>query len=276
MLRRSRVGTTPDLTRISAGVSRPGIDPRTWVSFGYTLAESSIDKDHGHYVEVKLLPSELELTCRVPSEYAGKQFGSHEGLLHQHDEVVVLIPDGDPNHGGILVSRLWSNNDPPPDLVANNPKDIVRVLETDINYRLTLQGQGQWLVEGADDFHHHTTKKATYEADDTVTLKTPKVRLGEEGATEKLVLGSTYRQAENTMNTQLASALATLMGLVTTAGASLTLAGPLTLLPPAGVAIAAAGAALTSAAAVITQMQTAIQTFDGSATQYLSDVSNTK
>jgi hypothetical protein len=268
MLRRSRVGTTPDLTRISAGVSRPGIDPRTWVSFGYTLAESSIDKDHGHYVEVKLLPSELELTCRVPSEYAGKQFGSHEGLLHQHDEVVVLIPDGDPNHGGILVSRLWSNNDPPPDLVANNPKDIVRVLETDINWRLTLQGSGKAVVTSTE------------------------IHLGEEDSTEKLVLGSTYRDKQKTLDDSLKSqfgnlstALSQLNTAFSTYQSTATYAG--LLLPPAALLMkaattafcTAAGTAVSAAQTAVDGLKSAVSDFEaagGSNQDYLSNVATVR
>lgn len=259
MLRRSRVGTTPDMTRISAAVQRAGIDPRIWCSVAYTLSESSVDAKHGHFVDVKLLPSDLQLTCRVPQNYAGKQFGNHDGLLHQHDDIIVLIPDGDPSHGAIVIARLWGEEDVPPDFVVANQKDTVRVQEKDTHWWLTLQGAG----------------KATVESE-TFTAKTEKVRLGAEDASEQVVLGTQYRSSENTMNVQVAAAFGVLQGLLTTAGASLTAAGPAVLLPPAGAAISAAGAALTAAASIATQIQTAITTFDGSATQYLSTVSKTK
>jgi len=142
MLRRSRISGTPDLTRISAGVQRPGIDPRINCSLAYALGESTIDPKHGHYVEVKLIPSELELTCRVTQDYAGKGFGNHDGLIHAGDELFVIIPEGDPALGPFVVKRAWSELYAPPALVANNPKDIVRVLETDINWRGKLQGKG--------------------------------------------------------------------------------------------------------------------------------------
>ncbi len=140
MLRKSRVGTIPDLTRLSAGVSRPGIDPRINVSRAEALKDSTIDKEHGHYVDVQLLPSGLELTCRVPQEYAGKDFGNHEGIIHEGDELYIAIPEGDPTLGPIVIARVWSEQYPPPELVEKNPKDIVRVFEKDISFRALLQG----------------------------------------------------------------------------------------------------------------------------------------
>jgi hypothetical protein len=120
------------------GVARPGIDPRINCSRGEALKDSTIDKEHGHYVDVQLLPSGMEVTCRVPSSYAGKDFGSHEGIIKEGDEVYVLIPEGDPTLGPIIVARVWSEKYLPPKLVQDNPKDIVRVLEKDISYRMEV------------------------------------------------------------------------------------------------------------------------------------------
>ena len=150
MLRRSRVGTIPDLTRLSAGVSRPGIDPRINGSRAEALADSTIDKEHGHFVDVQLLPSGLELTCRVPQEYAGKDFGSHEGMIHEGDELYVLIPEGDPALGPIVIARVWSEKYPPPELVEKNPKDFVRVQEKDTNMRYKLEGKALIEIEIGD------------------------------------------------------------------------------------------------------------------------------
>ena len=147
MLRRTRVATSPDLTRISAGVQRPGIDLRINNSLAFALEESTIDKEHGHYVDVKLIPSELELTCRVPEEYAGKDFGTHEGTIHKGDELYVSIPEGDPALGPFVLARVWSKMYPPPKLVQDHPTDIVRVVEKDKAYRLLLQGE-KGLIDG--------------------------------------------------------------------------------------------------------------------------------
>jgi hypothetical protein len=141
-LRRTRVGTTPDMVRISSAVQRPGIDPRVWCSLGYARAESVLDAKHGDFVDVTLLPSELEVTCRIPQGYAGKDFGSNKGRIHKDDEVVVLFPDGDPATGGVIVARLWSASDVPPQLAIDNPKDVVEVVEKDTNLRGKVSGSG--------------------------------------------------------------------------------------------------------------------------------------
>mgnify|MGYP001575280540 CR=1 FL=1 len=141
-MRRARVGSTIDMSRLSAAVSRPGIDPRIWCSIAYAAGESKIDAKHGDFLDVVLLPCEQRCTVRVPQAYAGKDFGSNEGRIHKDDEVIVLFPDGDPAAGGIVVARLWSAADPPPDLAFQNEKDIVKVLEKDISWRVKLQGSG--------------------------------------------------------------------------------------------------------------------------------------
>lgn len=247
------------MNRISQGVSRPGIDPRVWASMAFAIDEEFVDAEHGSFIDVRLLPNGEEITCYVPQGYVGKDFGEHDQLIHKDDKLLVVVTNGDPNEGGTVVIRYQNNVDKPPQLVVDHPADFVRVQETDTSYWLKLQGSGKWQTEA-----------------ETTTFKTEKVRLGDESATEQVILGSTYRQKETTLHTNLITQLGVLAGLVTTAGASLTTAGPLTLLPPAGIAIAAAGAALTSAVASITSMAAEIGTFEASTAQYLSNVSKTK
>lgn len=277
MLRRSRVGSTPDTARLSAAVSRPGIDPRVWCSLAVATGESFVDADHGVFVEVKLLPSGEEYNCRVSSEYAGVGFGFYS-KIHKDDELVVLIPMGDPAEGCLVVARLWSASDTPPsELSDTGENEVVLVVEKDKTLRLITSGEGKVFIK----------------SEDTVTLECDKVRLGEEEADEKLIIGSTYRDKQKTLDnglisdlTAAAAQLTSASTALTTAGAALTAAGPLVLLPPAGVSISAAGAAVTTAAAAvggaasqITSAVAKIQTFetDGAANQdYLSNVSNTK
>jgi hypothetical protein len=155
---RTRVGSTPDMLRISNGVSRPGIDPRIWCSYGYVLADSQLDTKHGDFVEVALLPSELEITCRVPQAYAGDGFGSNDGRLKADDEVLVVIPDGDPAHGGTIVGRYWNGAISLPDLVKNNPNDWVRVLATDTNHWIQFQGNATQRFQFGDNVLWKFTK----------------------------------------------------------------------------------------------------------------------
>lgn len=290
MLRRTRVGTTPDLARLSQGMQRPGIDPRVWASIAIALDEEFFDEKHGCFVEVRLLPNGEELTCYVPQAYTGGDFGEHQQTIHKDDQLFIAVPNGDPAEGGVVLTRFHSLVDKPPQLAKENPDDYVRVQETDTSWRLKLQGNGQWLFEGADDVLHKTTKKYTIEAE-TVTAKTEKVRLGAEGASQQLIFGTKHRAQQKTMHqglmTDLAAAAAQLVAAnvaINVAASSLTTAGPLTLLPPAGVAITAAGTGLQTAATAIsgtaTQLLNAVAKIaafeaSGPPDDYLSNVSKT-
>jgi hypothetical protein len=236
--------------RIANAVSRPGIDPRIWCSLAFALDESMLDKDHGDFVDVALLPTELEVTVRVPQSYAGKAFGVNEGRIHKDDELVVLFPDGDPASGGIVVARLWSASDLPPQDAIDNPKDFIRVMEDGLSWLVKLQG---------------SDGKASLEADN--------VRLGRD-AQQALLLGNEYRTADTTKHTADQAALVNM----TAAAASLLAAAPFLLIPISGPVLAsplilAAGTSLSAAAA---QLTAAITQFETSSDNYLSAVSKTK
>ena len=271
-MKRSRVSSIIDMSRLSAAVSRPGIDPRIWCSLAFALGESHLDEKHGDFVDVQILPSELEVTVRVPQSYAGNAFGVNEGRIHKDDELIVLFPDGDPAVGGVVVARLWSQSDPPAKDAIDNPKDCSRTLEKDLSERLRLSGTGQWIANGEDEFHHTTTKTATYEAE-TFVAKTGKVRLGSSGASEQLVKGNTYQSAEQQFLTQLTAAFSAM----TPAGAMMASAGAIMVIPIvgaiiAGPMVAAAGAAITTACGTALA---GIAAFTGPYSTYLSTVSKT-
>jgi hypothetical protein len=71
------------------------------------------DPRNGIFVDVALAPFGDEETVRFSAPYAGGGFGFY-APLETDDEVLVVFPSGDPNEGGIVVSRLWSAADPPP------------------------------------------------------------------------------------------------------------------------------------------------------------------
>lgn len=296
MLRRTRKGSIPDVGRLSAAVSRPGIDPRLWVSLAHARGELVLDAEHGAFLDVTLLPSNLEVTVRVPQSYAGAAFGEHEGEIHLDDEVLVAFPEGDPAAGGVLLGRFWSAADKPPADAVTNPGDHVRVMEADKSERLRLQGSGRWVFDGEDEVQHTTTAKATYKAS-TFVADTGNVRLGDENAVEQLVLGTTYRASENAFHvsfeaqhTALGTAAGVVGGAMAAAGAAMASAAALHLIPIAGPIIgspflAAAGAALTAggtAHAATTAQHVALNAaalaFDPSPTHtpYLSDVSKSR
>jgi uncharacterized protein involved in type VI secretion and phage assembly len=248
-----RKSSAIDLGRMSHGLQRPGMDTRVWSSLAYAEGDSVV-ADDGMFVDVVLLPHGDSLTARVPAEYAGKGFGLY-AKIYENDELLIEIPRGDPAEGPVVVRRLWNKRDKPPDEAVANPEDVVLVVQKDKHLRLITSGSGKAYVKSAD----------------TVTLESPKVRLGAEDATEKLVLGNTYKGAEQQFLAQLNAAAATL----TAAGASLSAAGALMVASPnaAGPIVAAAGASMTGAAATITSAATA---FSAAYDTYLSTHSNTK
>lgn len=137
-----------DLARLSNAISRPGIDPRIWVSYGTLLSEPYIETQDGQqdiFVDVLLLPSQQQETARVGAIYAGNGFGFY-CPLHTDDEVLVLAPSGDPDEGLVIAQRLWSPADPPPDDVVENPQDVTLVVEEDKNLRLSVLGGGNVII----------------------------------------------------------------------------------------------------------------------------------
>jgi Type VI secretion system/phage-baseplate injector OB domain len=137
---RTRVSNAIDLQLLADGVSRPGIDPRVWVSLAIVDAVN-VQDGQGVFVDVTLIPSQNEETVRMGIPYAGDGFGSY-APVKEDDEVVVMFPSGDPNEGGVLISRLWSASDPPPSTAVNNPDDTLMQVEKDKNYRMIASGSG--------------------------------------------------------------------------------------------------------------------------------------
>lgn len=148
---RSRVTSGIDMVRLANAVSRPGIDPRIWVSYAVLLGEPVIDTSAGNqgvFVDVKLLPSGVQDTARVGAIYAGNGFGLY-APLHEGDEVLVCAPSGDPDEGLVITQRLWSTSDPQPQAVADHPEDVTLVVEPDRDLRLTVQGGGNVYLTAA-------------------------------------------------------------------------------------------------------------------------------
>lgn len=170
---RSRVTSGIDVARLSNAVSRPGIDPRVWVSYGVLDSEPYIETVNGQediVVDVTLLPTLQEETARVGAIYAGNGFGLY-CPLHEGDEVLIAAPSGDPDEGLVVVQRLWSPAAVPPDAVISNPEDVTLVVQEGKNLRLMVQGGGNVIL----------------------AVETGKVYLGAETSTEPAAKGQTLK-----------------------------------------------------------------------------------
>lgn len=154
---RRQIGGRPDVGRIAEAVSRPGIDPRIWCSL--CAVDKVVIDDDGMFADVHILSTATidddgnaiaqKETVRVAPSYAGDGFGLYMPI-QEGDEVVVVWPDGNPDHGGILVSRLWSASDPPPGTAKDNANDVLLMAKKDINVRIVTQGGGNVVLKVED------------------------------------------------------------------------------------------------------------------------------
>lgn len=208
---RSRVTRGIDVARLSNAVSRPGIDPRIWVSYGTLLSEPYVETIEGRQdvvVDVLLVPSMQEETARVGTIYAGNGFGFY-APLHEDDEVLVLAPSGDPDEGLVIAQRLWSPADPPPTELASNTEDVTLVVEPEKNLRITVKGGGNVVL----------------------AVDTGKLYLGAEEGTEPTAKGQTLKAYLESVQTALASHTHPFTGTVTGAACAGTTTASATLFP---------------------------------------------
>ena len=171
---RSKISSQIDMGLLAEGISRPGIDPRIWVSYGVLLSEPYIETIEGRQdiiVDVMLMPSGAIETARVGAIYAGNGFGFY-APLHVDDEVLVLAPSGDPDEGLVIAQRFWSPADPPPASLAANPEDVTLVVESGKNLRMSVLGGGNIYLN------------ATGSGDVNIAVADGKVRLGSESASK--------------------------------------------------------------------------------------------
>lgn len=138
---------------MAAALATPGIDPRVWVSV--CIVDKVVIDSEGAFADVSILSTVVpdadgnlvaqQETVSIAPDYAGNGFGLFIPPS-QGDQVIVLWIDGHPDNGGVIVKRLWSASDPPPDLAKNNPADIVLIANKDVNIRIVAQGQGNIVV----------------------------------------------------------------------------------------------------------------------------------
>lgn len=177
------------MKRIGKAMSYPGIDPRPWVHIAYVTAVN-IDANFSPLVDIELLVDGtlIPTTARVASSYTGVQFGSW-APLEKDDEVICVVPDGTPDHGVIVVGRLHSTSDKPPTEAVENPTDYVVRLKDGASMRITLSGDGEYVI---------TTPAFTVDGN---------VSLGGANATEPVILGNAFMTAFETLIDGIAEAM---------------------------------------------------------------------
>jgi len=145
VLKHTRVSSRIDTGRLANAVSRPGIDPRVWVSLAI-VKKVVVDPLEGVFVDVVTMPGMFAGTARLGCEYAGNGFGFY-APLEVDDEVLVEAPNGDPGNGFVITKRLFSRSDPPPSQVATNPTDVLLYVKPGKTLRMVVSGGGNAVVE---------------------------------------------------------------------------------------------------------------------------------
>jgi hypothetical protein len=100
-----------DTATAAAGMARPGMDTRQWISYGVVHAAdpkkvvSFNTETKQPMVCVTLYPSQREVHCRVASTLAGNGEAEYHPFI-EGDEVIVAIPEGDESAGCCIFGRL--------------------------------------------------------------------------------------------------------------------------------------------------------------------------
>lgn len=100
------------MAQMSEATSRPGIDPRQWISYAQVSTRAAddevvvFDEDEGcPLVQVILQPSMLAVRCRVGASIAGNGEGEWFPFV-KGDEVLVALPEGREDAGAVIIARL--------------------------------------------------------------------------------------------------------------------------------------------------------------------------
>lgn len=146
-----------DHATMGQAFSRPGMDPRQWVSYGTVEVRGpdngnndpvSYPPEYGPLVNVVLQPSGISCPCRVLMRFAGDQEGEYSPL-QSGDEVLVLIPEGDERAGPCIIGRLSNEIDKWPANVCG--QDATKNLFAFERRRtpMMIETAGGWLVRSA-------------------------------------------------------------------------------------------------------------------------------
>lgn len=174
-----RVTRTPDMARLGEALSRPGMDPRSWVKIG--VVEAFHAGEDGVFADVRILPDDYVETCRVGSVYAGPGFGLYADL-DAGDEVVVAFPSGDADEGPVVISRTWSASDPPPlEDRGEGPALLLRVKDG-ARLRIVAVGASVEVLSKADANKAGGNVSVTADGNATVSAKGDAIVSAEKGA----------------------------------------------------------------------------------------------
>ena len=200
-LRRTRIGTSPDVARIGEALARPGMDPRIWSSLAIVTAVNVDTAEGAVFVDVTLLPSLIPDCARVGAEYAGNGWGLY-APIYVDDEVLVVAPSGDPDEGLVVTRRMHSPSDQLPGVVGANPNDFILVVQPGSNLRvITSQSSGS-----GGDVNETIAGNQNTSVSGTATISTPTLNLGGSPAVHPAILGDLQKDADDAEDAAIVTA----------------------------------------------------------------------
>jgi hypothetical protein len=197
-----------DTRRLAKALTSAGIDPRQWASYGTVCTvgddgECDFSDKRAVYVGPEGVEVDVVLEpLRIPvvAHYAGIQGGCETTFytpIRPGDRVLLVLPDGDPNLPPVITNILHSADCKVPIADGKPIFKNDRVLLYAENVDVDLRTKGGTQVE--------------VKQDGAINVNVPtllgKVNLGRADAVEQLILGTTYRGQEATMNGTIMAAL---------------------------------------------------------------------
>ena len=179
------IRSMPDVGRLARAVSRPGIDPRTWITLA-TVIDIAFDAVHGVFVDVQFQPEGTKETCLLGSQYTCDGGGLFCPLA-VGDLVLVAVPGGECDHGPTIIAQMWNKTTAPaPEMAGANGEDTttdiiwrvskgkkMKVLTTDGEIDITADGAGKIVITSSGSGDIEVTSSTT------IKVNAPNVLLGD-------------------------------------------------------------------------------------------------
>lgn len=196
-------------TTLSHLVTRPGIDPRVWLTLAI-VEEVICDQNEGIFATVTYIPEGTTETARVGTCYTHDQAGVY-WPIDEGDTVLVAVPMGDAGYGPVIISRLYSADNRPHSETSNNPSATVDAASNDASIRLQPGSSLKIRTEetGQINIKSEGSGKITIEQAGTgdITLKVASGRvcyIGDEDGAEPIPLGQTLHTFLDSLRSWLA------------------------------------------------------------------------
>ncbi len=167
-----------------------------WLTLA-TVDEIGYDGAEGIFVDVTYVPSGEPETALLGGPYAGPNAGMYFPVS-VGDTVLVAVPNGDTQMGPIIIQRIWSASDKPPEDAVDSDDD--QLPTSDVLLRV-IAGQ-RFIVRTSGDEGGGVDIGVEGKGDLILATGEGKIKL-ERGADQDLIRGNDYADAQDDFLTSL-------------------------------------------------------------------------